>query len=102
MKLNKSTFTMAALLVAVSTSSIANDKWLGDSGDNWQEHIVSTKTRAQVIAEIKEARAQGLISDGDDSLYPRIPEAKSTLTRDAARAKAAEDARNTQRKPIGP
>ncbi len=50
-----------ALVTAVGSGAFASDKWLGDRGDNWEEHIVSTKTRGQVIAELNEASAQGLV-----------------------------------------
>ena len=97
MKSNKLAFVVTALLVSVSTSGIASDKWLGDRGDNWEEHIVSTKSRAQVIAELNEARAQGLVSVGGDTSYPRTPEIKSTLSRETVRAQAVEAAKNPQR-----
>ena len=97
MKSNKLAFVVTALLVSVSTSGIASDKWLGDRGDNWEEHIVSTKSRAQVIAELNEARAQGLVSVGGDTSYPRSPEIKSTLSRETVRAQAVEAAKNPQR-----
>lgn len=61
----------SALCMMTGTTAIASDKWLGDRGDNWEEHIRSTKTRAQVIAELNEARAKGLLpNNGDASSYP--------------------------------
>ncbi|MBB3214226.1 hypothetical protein FHW67_003538 [Herbaspirillum sp. Sphag1AN] len=41
--------------------------------------FVSTKTRAEVIAELKQAQAQGLVTNGDN--YPIVQEPRSSLTR---------------------
>lgn len=82
-----SVLIIASLFAAAGSAALANDKWLGDRGDNWEEHVVSTKTRAQVIAELNEARTQGLLSRGDTD-YPKSAAVKSSRTRDEVRAEA--------------
>lgn len=42
--------TTGALSAAVGPGAFAGNVWVGEQGDNRQEHIVSTKTRAQVLA----------------------------------------------------
>lgn len=98
MKSGKLTIVIAAgaLLAVAGGSAFASDKWLGDQG---QDHIVSTKTRAQVIAELKEAREQGLIVIGDDPNYPRLPAAKSTRSRAEVCAEAMKAAKNRKFNP---
>jgi hypothetical protein len=44
------------------------------------DHFVSTKTRAEVQAELADARAQGLVNQGDAE-YPILATQKSDLTR---------------------
>lgn len=44
-----------------------------------ETRFVSTKTRAEVIAELQQARAQGLLQEGD--AYPAEQNFKSTKTR---------------------
>jgi hypothetical protein len=54
------------------------------------DHFVSTKTRAEVQAELADARAQGLMNQGD-AAYPVLVAEKSTLTR----AQVEQQASNT-------
>jgi hypothetical protein len=42
--------------------------------------FVSTKTRAEVIAELKQARAEGLITNGNN--YPIFKQPHTSLTRE--------------------
>ncbi|RZI40059.1 DUF4148 domain-containing protein [Herbaspirillum sp. HC18] len=92
-----SSFVVTAVLGAVAGSpAFASDKWLGNRGDNWEEHIVSTKTRAQVIAELNAARSAGLISYGQEPRYPDLPVAKSGRSREQVRAEAIDAAKNRQ------
>jgi hypothetical protein len=42
------------LFASFGTSAFANDKTNGEGDANWLDHIVSSKTRAQVVAELKE------------------------------------------------
>lgn len=85
------------LFTLAGSTAFANDKWLGNRGDNWEEHITSTKTRAQVIAELNEAFAQGLVGYGQETEYPKTPVVKSTRTRDEVRAEAIDAAKNPTR-----
>lgn len=75
--MNSKKFTLAltigALLVVSGSNAMADDKWLGDQGDNWQQHIVSAKTRAQVKEELAQSRAQGYTIGGQELDYPRTP-----------------------------
>lgn len=98
MKSAKLSLSIAAgvLFAVAGSGAFASDKWLGDQGDNWLEHVKSTKTRAEVKAELKEAREQGLIMTGDTS-YPPEPAVKSTRSRAAVRAEAAEAAKTRDR-----
>ena len=52
-----------------------------------EDHFVSTKTRAEVQAEVAEARAQGLLSSSD--AYPILESQKSTLTRAQVKQQAS-------------
>lgn len=91
-------FVAGALLTAVGSGAFASDKWLGDRGDNWLEHVKSTKSRAQVIAELNEARAQGLVGySGEETNYPKAPVVKSTRSRSDVQAEAAEATKNRNR-----
>lgn len=91
MKAGKLTMAIGAgaLFALTGTSVVAEDKWLGERGDNWEEHVQSSKTRAQVNAELNEARRQDLIGYGDDASYPHIPVAKSSRSREEVREEAA-------------
>lgn len=60
---------------------------------------MSTKTHAQVIADLEEVRSQGLVVNGGDSNYPRLPVAKSTRLRTEVRAEAIEAAKNRKFNP---
>jgi len=51
--------SIGALFAVLSSGAFANDKYNDELGFNSQDHIVSTKTRAQVIEELKQAQAQG-------------------------------------------
>lgn len=98
MKAHKIFLVVATGLLAVAGSTaFANDKWLGDRGDNWEEHVSSTKARAQVIAELNDARAQGLVGYGEESGYPGTAVVKSAHTRDQVRAEAIDAATNPKR-----
>lgn len=99
MKSKKLSVVMAfgALFAVASTNVFASDKWLGDRGDNWEEHIKSTKSRAEVVAEMEQARAQGLLRQGDDPHYPATPVVTSSRSREAVRAEAAKA--NAAKKP---
>ena len=65
------------LFAGLSAGAFADDKWLGESGSNWQEHIQSTKTRAEVTAELNQAHAQGLHTMGTEASDLNPPAATS-------------------------
>lgn len=92
-----SALIIASLFTAAGSTAFANDVWQGDVGDNWQQHIQSTKTRAQVLAELNEARAQGFGVGARDTDYPKMQAVKSSRTRDEVRAEAAGAVKNMNR-----
>jgi len=72
--MNTKQLTAALILLTAAGAALA------DSGDAPGTPFVSTKTRAEVIAELKQAQAQGLITNGDN--YPIQAPSHSTLTHD--------------------
>ncbi len=87
---------VGALFTIASSSVFAGDPWLGERGANWEQNIVSTKTRAQVMNELAQAKAQGFVFYGEEPNYPQTPVVKSRLTRDEVRAEAAQGKNNQQ------
>lgn len=71
--MNIKQITAAVVLFAAAGAALAETQYPP------QTKFVSTKTRAEVIAELKEAQAQGLITHGNN--YPIIVQPRSTLTR---------------------
>lgn len=72
------------VVIAAAGSAFAEMPYPAD------DHFVSTKTRAEVQAELAEARAQGLMNQGN-AVYPVLVSEKSTLTR----AQVEQQASNT-------
>lgn len=68
-------------------------------GENWVQfnHVASTKTRAQVMKELKADRAQVTANYNEETDYPRIPMAKMQRSRDEVRSEAATAAKDTLR-----
>lgn len=63
MKSKKMSFMIiiGSLLTAIGSTAVAQDMYgtfTGEPADRWQEHTKSTKTRAEVMAELEQARAQ--------------------------------------------
>lgn len=88
--MNKTLLTLAvAALAAVGTVANAAEA----EGSQWLDAAQSTKTRADVAAELKQARADGVVGFAGTS-YPWLARAKSVTTRDAVKAEfqAARDA----------
>jgi hypothetical protein len=50
---------VSTFLATLGSSAFADEKYRGELASNWKEHITSTKSRAQVIAELEQARANG-------------------------------------------
>jgi hypothetical protein len=94
MKSKKSAIAFASLLLVTvfSSSAFADDKWIGDQGTNWLDHIKSTKSRAEVIAEMEQARKDGTLQVGNGSSYPPAPAmaSGSGKTRAQVQAEAAQ------------
>lgn len=83
---------IAASLIALLGSGTAMAQTYGDTGgyDVPELHAPSTKTRAQVQAELAQARANGeLATDADGYEYARRATTASTKTRAEVRAEAA-------------
>ncbi len=99
MKLTKISIaiTSLSLLAAMASSAFAYDKQLGDAETNWQEHFVSSKSRAEVKAEVAQAQKQGLLSVIPNDPFRGSPATKSTRTREEVRAEAIEASRNQPR-----
>ncbi|AOW11577.1 hypothetical protein LPB72_22855 [Hydrogenophaga crassostreae] len=75
---------IATLLAATAFSASAMSGNNGELYPQDQDNFVSTKTRAEVIAEMREARAAGTIAYGDADIKrinARPAPSTSTLTR---------------------
>lgn len=76
----KQTFLAIAATLAVSSSFAAT------SMTEFSDHqYTSSKSRAEVVAELKQARTQGQILQGADSAYPLLTTSKSMKSRDDVR-----------------
>jgi len=64
---DKMTMIAAAgiFFASLGMTASAGDTWTGDVDLNWQDKVQSTKTRTQVIAELEQARKQGLPLAGE-------------------------------------
>lgn len=71
--MNAKKITAAVILFAAAGASFADTKYPPET------KFVSTKTRAEVIAELKQARAEGWITNGNN--YPAFAAPHSTQTR---------------------
>lgn len=100
MKSNNLSNTIVACVLfgVLGTSAFADDKTIGDSGTNWQDHIVSTKTRAQVVDELKASGAQGrLVQDGSfEYSYPPAVTSNNGRGRAEVRAEAVSTTRTVR------
>jgi len=106
MKTKKSILAVASFLMvaAFSSSAFADDQWLGDRGTNWLDHIKSTKSRAEVMAELEQARKAGTLYVGNGVSYPREPAMTSggTYSSGRSRAEVHSEAIQANRNPRGP
>ncbi|MBB3211895.1 hypothetical protein FHW67_001163 [Herbaspirillum sp. Sphag1AN] len=71
--MNTKQITAAVVLFAAAGAALAEAPYPPET------KFVSTKTRAEVLAELKQAQAQGLITNGNN--YPITVQPRSTLTR---------------------
>jgi hypothetical protein len=83
MKMNIKNLVAAVALVAAAGSVFAQEYVVPDEG------FVSTRTRAEVIAEIKQARADGTLEFNEGN-YPVAQAAESVKTREQVRAELVE------------
>lgn len=72
--MNTKQLTAAIVLFAAAGAALAEAPYPPET------NFVSTKTRADVIAELQQARAQGLIAVGNE--YPIQPQVKQHLSRE--------------------
>ncbi|MEC4718114.1 DUF4148 domain-containing protein [Noviherbaspirillum sp. CPCC 100848] len=89
-----SAMTGLVLISGMTTSAFADDKWLGNRGSNWLEHVQSTKSRAEVRAEVEQARKDGTLRVSNSADYPQPPATANTRTRAEVRAEAVQANRN--------
>lgn len=78
------------MIAGVSSSALADDKWLGNRGSNWEDHVKSTKSRAEVRAELEEARKNGTLQVSNGAFYPQQPQVVQGRTRAEVRAEAVQ------------
>ncbi|WP_034302563.1 DUF4148 domain-containing protein [Herbaspirillum sp. RV1423] len=72
--MNTKQITAAVILFAAAGAAMAEAPYPPET------KFVSTKTRAEVISELQQAQAQGLIANGDN--YPIVIQARSTRSRE--------------------
>lgn len=88
--MNKTLLTLAVAALA----TVGNVAYAAEAeGNAWLEAATATKTRAEVAAELKQARADGVVGFAGTN-YPWLARAKSVTTREAVKAefRAARDA----------
>ena len=91
--MNKTLLTLAVAAVA-TLSAAGNVAYAAEAdGNQWLDAATATKTRAEVAAELKQARADGVVGFAGTS-YPWLARAKSLTSREAVKAdfRAARDA----------
>lgn len=71
--MNTKQITAAIVLFAAAGAAMAESPFPPET------KFVSTKTRAEVTAELQQAQAQGVLTNGND--YPIVIQARSHLTR---------------------
>lgn len=83
--------TLAALLIAAAGAASAQNVRSTDD-HAWFANASSTKTRAQVVAELAQARANGELDrgNGETTGFQDLSVAKSTKTREQVRQELAE------------
>ena len=92
MKSNNLSNTIVACVLfgVLGTSAFAADKVYADGDTSWQYDAIVTKTRAQVVNELKESGAAiRLVQDGSfEYSYPRIARANNGRSRADVRVEA--------------
>lgn len=95
LKMNVKQAMVAAVVFAAAGSVLAGN--VNPFPD--QRPVVSTKTRAEVKAELAQARAQGWVTGGNEPNYPIIAPTPGTRSREEVKAEAIKTAKNRQRNP---
>lgn len=100
MKSKKISIVIAAstLLAALGSSAFADDKYNGELGSNWRDHISSTKSRTQVVAELEQARANGQ-RVGASPYYPERTVTPTSRSAAEVRAEVNQAAQNSNSGP---
>jgi hypothetical protein len=68
------TFIFSAVTISAASSALADDKWIGEEGTNWREHVTASKssaTREQVEQATIAAARRGEVRNGDELMYPQ-------------------------------
>jgi len=89
MKMNAKRLIATVAVFAATGSVFAQQTETVDPAANF----VSTRTRAEVIAELKQARADGSLNYTDDR-YPVVQANRSSKSREQTRAELVEAQRN--------
>lgn len=79
--MSTSKFAISAL-IAVASVAATGAAFAGNDKNYPQINSVSTKTRAEVQAELVQARKAGTLQIGNDNSYPVIAAAPSNKTRE--------------------
>jgi hypothetical protein len=98
--MSASKFAVSALIALASVAATSAAFAESSADRNYPETAsVSTKTRADVQAELAQARKDGTLLIGNDNNYPVIAEAASTKTREQVMAEYVA-ARNAGQIPV--
>lgn len=72
----------ASALIALASVAATSAAFAGNDNNYPQINTVSTKTRAEVQAELVQARKAGTVQIGNDNNYPVLQQVASNKTRD--------------------
>jgi deoxyribose-phosphate aldolase len=97
MKVERKQIIAAAIVFAATSTAFAQQTYPYVDFSGFQ----STKTRSQVIAQLKEAKAEGLMSYRDGNYPVNVPVAASSLTREKVRADEIEWAKSHPHRQAG-
>lgn len=86
------TISVGILFAVLGSSVFADDRIDDEQGPNWKEHIVSTKTRAQVREELNQSVKQGQTQQSRSEYYVEPKHPAPHLSRAEVRAEAAKKA----------
>jgi hypothetical protein len=72
---------VASTLIALASVAATGAAFAGNDNNYPQINTTSTKSRAEVQAELVQARKDGTLQIGNDSSYPVLPQIASNKTR---------------------